>query len=40
MTLPTLNVNRRTTLPAAAADRLGLDPGSVITVAGDQSPSC
>ena len=29
--------NRRTTLPAAAANRLGLDPGSVITVAGDQS---
>ena len=29
--------NRRTTLAAAAANRLGLDPGSVITVAGDQS---
>src|SRR3954468_25081606 len=26
--------NRRTTLPTAAANRLGLDPGSVITVAG------
>ena len=29
--------DRRTTLAAAAANRLGLDPGSVITVAGDQS---
>ena len=29
--------DRGTTLAAAAANRLGLDPGSVITVAGDQS---
>jgi hypothetical protein len=36
MTLPTLN-ETAATLAAAAANRLGLDPGSVITVAGDQS---